>query len=102
MMMELDIIDKEYLMQIIERNGNIEPLLKKYDYVSVASAIKDFIENDYVEYGEENLCITEKGKAEHDKLKMVLQRKHNGWISPKTDEIISKIGEKDIYLPKKI
>lgn len=101
-MIELKIIDKEYLMQIIEHNGNMEPLLKKYDYASVASAIKEFIKNDYVEYGDDDLCITEKGKAEHDKLKMILQRKHNGWISPKTDEIILKIQENDIYLPNKI
>lgn len=98
--MKLEIIDQEYLLQVIEHNGNISPLLKKYDYTTVVSALKSLIETGYAEYDKEDIRITDKGKAEHDKLKIILQRKHNGWISPKTDEIISKIKKNDIYLPK--
>jgi len=101
-MTELNLIDKEYLMQVIEHNGNLEPLLKKYDYVSVVSALNEFFKKGYTEYDKEDLCMTAKGKAEHDRMNMILQRKHNGWISPKNDEIILKFQEKDIYLPNKI
>lgn len=99
-MMKLDIIDQEYLLQVIEHDGDISPLLEKYDYIVIASALKFLLETECVKYVEKEIIITEKGRAEHDRLKMILKRKHGGWISPKTDEIISPIQEKDIYLPK--
>ena len=48
--MKLEIIDQEYLLQVIEHNGNISPLLKKYDYTTVVSALKSLIETGYAEY----------------------------------------------------
>ena len=101
-MMILDTIDQEYLLKVIEHNGDISPLLKKHDYAKIASALKSLLEDGCAEYDEQGVRITEKGKAEHDRLKMILQRKHNGWISPKIDEIISPIQENDIYLPNNI
>ncbi|MBF1513641.1 MAG: hypothetical protein HXN90_07305 [Prevotella pallens] len=98
----LDTIDQEFLFQVIEHNGDISPLLKKYNYTKVASALKFLIEKGYAKYDKEELRITEAGRAEHDKLKKILQRKHNGWISPKIDEKISPIQENDIYLPNNI
>lgn len=74
----LDTIDQEFLFQVIEHNGDISPLLKKYNYTKVASALKFLIEKGYAKYDKEELRITEAGRAEHDKLKKILQRKHNG------------------------
>lgn len=101
-MIILDTIDQEYLLKVIEYNGDISPLLKKHDYAKIASALKSLLEDGCAEYDEQGVRITEKGKAEHDRLKMILQRKYNGWISPKIDEIISPIQENDIYLPDNI
>jgi hypothetical protein len=101
-MIILDTIDQEYLLKVIEYNGDVSPLLKKHDYAKIASALKSLLEDGCAEYDEQGVRITEKGKAEHDRLKMILQRKYNGWISPKNDEIISPIQENDIYLPNNI
>jgi hypothetical protein len=101
-MIILDTIDQEYLLKVIEYNGDVSPLLKKHDYAKIASALKSLLEDGCAEYDEQGVRITEKGKAEHDRLKMILQRKYNGWISPKIDEIISPIQENDIYLPNNI
>ena len=101
-MIILDTIDQEYLLKVIEYNGDVSPLLKKHDYAKIASALKSLLEDGCAEYDEQGVRITEKGKAEHDRLKMILQRKYNGWISPKIDEIISPIQENDIYLQNNI
>lgn len=73
-----------------------------HSYIDISDEINSLIRAGYAEFNNESLKITEKGIERLKNTHRSLKRKKEGWIEPKIDERIEKIGENDIYLPRNL
>lgn len=99
---EFTLEEEAYLLQVIKGDGNIEPLTGKHSYIDISDEINNLIQAEYAVFDNASLKLTEKGTERLKNLHKSLKRRKNGWIEPKIDERIEKIGENDIYLPSNI
>lgn len=99
---EFSLEEEAYLLQVIKGDGNIEPLTGNHSYIDISDEINSLIRAGYAEFNNVSLKITEKGIERLKNTHRSLKRKKEGWIEPKIDERIEKIGENDIYLPRNL
>lgn len=99
---EFTLEEEAYLLQVIKGDGNIEPLTGKHSYMDISDEINSLIRAEYAVFDKESLKITEKGIERLKSLHKSFKKRKNGWIEPKIDERIEKIGENDIYLPRNL
>lgn len=99
---EFSLEEEAYLLQVIKGDGNLEPLTGKHSYIDISDEINNLIRAGYAELNKESLKITEKGIERLKNTHRSLKRKKDGWIEPKIDEKIEKIGKNDIYLPRNL
>ncbi|MFA7361975.1 MAG: hypothetical protein WC139_13165 [Candidatus Kapaibacterium sp.] len=92
------------LLQIINGNGNISPLLKLgLTYSQIAEYTDYAIEKRYISTKYKTLKLTKFGIDKIGKINKELYiNNSNKWISPQEEYRIEKISIEEIYIPRKI
>lgn len=99
--MELTELIRVFLLKIINKNGNIEPLKAMgYEYSQIVLFINKEIEVENAEYKNGELLLTGKGIKFLKELETkTLKRGSNQWIEPEIQSRISKLEKNDVFLP---
>lgn len=99
--MELSKNIRIFLLKIIDKNGNVEPLREfGYEYSQIISFISDEVIKNNAEHKNGKLSLTEKGKSLLGSLEE--QKQVSGskrWIEPEFQNRISKLDKNDVFLP---
>ncbi len=92
------------LMQLIEREGNLENLIREgISYSDIVILLNYLKENDYINYNDSKFCITDTGKQFFSRLNNNLNRVASSTIiSPQNNYLIEKKSIYEIYLPQNI
>jgi hypothetical protein len=94
---------KSFLLKIINKNGNIEPLKELgYEYSQIVTFIKNEISDRNAEYKNGELKLTPKGIEILKNLENKTNKKGSSkWIEPELQSRISKLDKNDVFLPNK-
>lgn len=89
------------LLEIIKNNGNVKRLTHEgLRFSEIANLTSKVIEDNYAEYIEDNILLTEIGLKFLSKLgEDYKERDKNSWITEESKSKINKIDKDFIYLP---
>ena len=91
--------DQIYILTIIKNNGDILPLITKYDYSTIANQISDYMSKNLICEENGNLIVTSNGTEHRNELSASFST-NNGFILPQIQYKRQTIDEKYIYLPQ--
>jgi hypothetical protein len=90
------------LLNAIKKNTDIKRLVREgLSYTSIAKLTREAISNEYVQYENEKISLSEKGVQYYEQIKENYKRKNKDeWIEKDLKSQVKRIDKNFIFLPR--